>query len=110
MYSLDIHRPTHTELQQCTIYKLTSDLPWNPEEIEDKLMDSLVYNHLCGEPKLEENQPRLHTLKRMSPQTVQTVTKYAPYFPYPGKDIMEASLYHTTRFGKLTGAVPMKKH
>ena len=55
MYSLDIHRPTQTELQQCTIYELTSDLPWNPEEIQDKVMDSLAYDHLYGELELEEN-------------------------------------------------------
>ena len=48
--------------------------------------------------------------KRTSPQTVQTATKYAPYFLYPDKDIMKAALRHTTCFGKFTGAVPMKKH
>ena len=110
MYSLDICRPTLTELKQCIIYEIKSDIPWNPEEIQYKLMDPIANDQLCGELELEDTRPRQHTLKRTSPQTVQTATKYAPYFLYPGKDIMEATLRHTTRFGKLTGAVPMKKH
>ena len=62
MQTFQIRRPTEHELRTCVHVHLTSDLPWNPEEINDKEITSAKYDALIS--RAEDRESRLMKLKK----------------------------------------------
>jgi len=112
MQTFHIRRPTDHELRTCVHVHLTSDLPWNPEEINDKEITSDEYDALIS--RAEDRESRLMKLeknvRRMTTSRLSNWHKFNRFFLYPGENIMKDTLRHNTMAGKLSLSVPMRKH
>jgi len=62
MQTFRIRRPSEHELRTCVHVHLTSDLPWNPEEINDKEITSAEYDALIS--RAEDRDVRSMKLKK----------------------------------------------
>ncbi len=117
MLTVPIRKPTEQELRTCTFVDLTSDLPWNPEEIHDKhQQDATVYERLveaaedAAERRLYLKSVLRGKIRKMCDARMSDWYKFNSYFLYPGEQIMKDTLRHNTRMGKISQSVPMQAH
>ena len=94
MQTFRIRRPTEHEIRTCVHVNLTSDLPWNPEEINDKDITSTEYDALIS--RAEDRDSRLMKLKknirRLTNSRLSNWQKFSRFFLYPGENIMKDTL------------------
>ena len=107
MLTVKIRRPTEEELENCEMIDITSSEEWHPCDINDDdntEMGEDDYNKFVDE--VEKRKMNL----RKSNHMPQNPEHYAPYFLYPGKEIMKETLKNTTRYGAINMRLPMRQH
>jgi len=90
MQTFRIRRPTEHELRTCVHVHLTSDLPWNPEEINDKEITSAGYDALISRD--EDREVRSMKLKknirRLTNRRFSNWQNFKRFFLHPGQKII----------------------
>ena len=107
MMTIKIRRPTKYELDNCEMVDITSPEPWHPNELneeENSEMSEEEYNNFV------DNIEKRNINNRKTQNVVENPDKYAPYFLYPGKEVMQATLKNTTRYGAINMRIPMRQH
>ncbi len=104
MQTFYIQRPTEHKLRTYLHVHLTSDLPWNPEEINDKEITSAEYDALISHAEDRESRSMKlkKNIRRLTNSRLSNRQKFNRFFLYPGEKIMKDTLRHNT--------APMRKH
>jgi hypothetical protein len=107
MMCLKIRKPTEQELGNCEVIDITSPEPWHPYDITDEedTLSIAQYNDLVE--MVEHRQLLNYKRHKQEPPKIQ---KYAPFFLYPGEEIMKQTLKNTTRYGSINMRIPMHQH
>ncbi|MGH3053454.1 MAG: hypothetical protein ACRDL7_00575, partial [Gaiellaceae bacterium] len=126
LLTYNIREPTDDELEHCIRIELTSDQPWNPNDIDDdNKMNSvndlkLDFDDL-GEDfsDLGENvnktlswieQLNVNVNYRQTTQTIPDYDVYREYLGWKSSDIIERTFQATTQLAKNYLRLPMRRH
>ena len=107
MMCLKIRKPTEQELNSCEVIDITSPEPWHPYDIvdEEDTLSIAQYNELVEQ--VEHRQLLNYKRHKEEPPKIQ---QYAPFFLYPGEEVMRQTLKNTTRYGSINMRIPMRQH
>ena len=108
MLSIKIRKPTTQELEECEMIDLTSDLPWNPNELSDDDLSKDQYSNLITMCEDLEELRVMNVKKTFRKEPDAEL--YTKYFMNPGSEVMQKTLQNTTRYGSINLRIPMRQH